>query len=390
MSSRQFISESHVLTNPFGIYLHIPFCVHKCSYCDFYSFVKYSTDDFQSLTRVIIQEIELSSKWLKSEKGFEKKVSSIFFGGGTPSLLPVRLLVEIFESLQKNFTFSESCEITTEANPETVHPEWVTGIRQNTPINRISLGAQSFDLENLRKLERLCGPERVVEAATLLKQNGFDNFNLDLIMGIPGQNLRDVENDMKKVIELSPKHVSNYSLTLKPGHALYNALPKEDLSADIYESAVSFLEGEGYSQYEISNFSREGFECAHNLLYWTGGDFLGVGPSASGRFFWDGVFQHKKNLSDLNLYLEKSLQSISTYEATTPQQTLLEASFLELRCNRGVDISKFKSRYGFDFRKAQQFEMMKKHSLIEESQGVLKLTSKGRLLADSVTSRLVD
>ncbi len=378
------------MTNPFGIYVHIPFCVHKCSYCDFYSFTKYTQNDFAFLTRVIVDELESSARWLKDSQNYQNKVTSIFFGGGTPSLLPVPLLSEIFASIEKNFVLSKSCEITTEANPETVNPEWLSLIKKHTPINRISLGAQSFNQEYLNKLERLCGPEKVIEAVGLIKKHGFENFNLDLIFAIPGQTEKQVEEDLKKVSELEPKHISSYTLSLKPGHVLFDKLPEEDLAADLYEFAVKSLADKGYKQYEISNYSNPGSECAHNLLYWTGGDFLGVGPSASGRFFFDGVFQHKKNSADLNLYMQNFKTNITNYEVNTAKQTILEASFLELRCNAGVNIENFLNRYGWDFRKSTQYDLMLKNEMIREKDGILYLTDKGRLLADTITSRLVD
>lgn len=378
------------MTNPFGIYVHIPFCVHKCSYCDFYSFTKYSENDFAELTRVIVSEIEEAARWLKDTRGYQVKLTSVFFGGGTPSLLAVPLLKKICDAIETHFPLEGSCEITTEANPETVSATWLSDLKKYTPINRISLGAQSFNQEYLNKLERLCGPEKVIEAVGLIKEAGYHNFNLDLIMAIPGQTTEQVEEDLNKVSELNPSHISSYTLSLKPGHALYEQLPEENLSADLYEYAVRSLANKGYKQYEISNYAREGKECAHNLLYWTGGDYLGVGPSAAGRFFFDGVFHHKKNSADMNLYLKNFKDSLTQYEVTTPKQTILEASFLELRCNRGVSLEHFLKRYGWDFRKSSQFELMLQHQMIRQAEGILYLTDKGRLLADTVTSRLVD
>jgi oxygen-independent coproporphyrinogen III oxidase len=386
---KQFTSKSLQLTNRFGIYVHVPFCVHKCSYCDFFSFTKYVEKDFQRFTQTLCREIEQAHRFLRSWWAPPPPVSSLFFGGGTPSLLPVELLARIFNVLMANFEFSPQIEITIEANPETVSEKFLEDLRNQTPINRVSLGAQSFSAQNLAKLERLGSRESIHRAAGLLKQFGFHDFNLDLIFGIPGQEEAQMLADLAEVASLSPTHVSSYNLTLKPGHPLYSNLPQDDYVADLYEKMVVFLESQEFHQYEISNFAKSNSSCEHNLLYWSGGDFLGLGPSAASRFFKEGVFYHRKQCSEFEKYLSQEFESIP-FEKSTLGQTWLEATFLELRKNSGIELKQFKARYGYDPSAAKQFPLFLREGLVCQEGNYLKLTRKGRLLADVVTERLVD
>jgi oxygen-independent coproporphyrinogen III oxidase len=376
------------VTNGFGIYVHIPFCVHKCSYCDFYSFTKYASDDFARYTSQLVREIEESGKWLVRERGHAAPVASIFFGGGTPSLLPADQYARIFAAIFENFSVSSDAEITTEANPETVNESVLEGWREKTPINRVSMGAQSFRAEFLTALERLGKKESIVAASEALRKFNYTNFNLDLIFGIPGQDKTKMVEDIEAAASLGPEHISSYSLTLKPGHKLYGSLPDDDAAADLYEVAVDRLEALRYRRYEISNFSIPGKESRHNLLYWTGGDYLGVGTSAASRFFWDGNFHHRKQVSDYSQYTE--LQNFDPkWETTTPAQTLLEATFLELRTSEGVDVALFERKYGKDLRQGKNFGLYEREKLLEFTGRNIKLTPRGMMLAESVVQGLV-
>lgn len=378
------------MTNSFGIYVHVPFCVHKCSYCDFYSFTKYDERDFKTYTEVLCTEIKQAQKVLKDQDFVVAPAKSLFFGGGTPSLLPVPLLEQIINSLRDCFEFEDSSEITIEANPETVTPHFLENLRKRTQVNRISLGAQSFSERNLKTLDRLGSKESIYQAADLLKEFAFRDFNLDLIFAIPGQNRNQMLDDIAEVISLNPTHISSYNLTLKPGHLLYEKLPKDDLVAELYEEMVGRFENAGYEQYEISNFSKPDFNCKHNLLYWSGGDFLGIGPSASSRLFKEGLFHHRKEFSDFNKYLHQREFSEIPFERTTQKQTCLEATFLELRKNSGIELKTFFKRYAYDPSQSRQFLLFEKEGFICKEGTKLFLTPKGRLLADIVTERLVD
>lgn len=378
------------LTNCFGIYVHIPFCKHRCSYCDFYSLTQYDAQAFSELTRALIKEITGAAQWLKAERRYSGKVGSLFFGGGTPSLLPIGVLREILGALFSNFEIAPNAEITLEANPETVTETFCNGLCSLGDVNRVSLGAQSFNPTLLSKLERPCGTDTIVNSSILLKDHGFENFNLDLIFGIPGQTPSDYLSDIDRACDLKPKHISSYALSLKPGHPLYYQLPEEEVAAEMLELGIRHFGKKGFVQYEISNFSKSGYECRHNLLYWSGGDFLGVGPSAASRFFWDGTFYHRKQVADLKQYFHQRKFPDVPFDGNTRLQTLLEAAFLELRKNKGVDLEYFSERYGYDLGTAKKYHLFLNNGLLLQTGPLLRLSSKGILLADSVTQDLID
>ena len=383
-----FYRSSPHLPNRFGVYIHTPYCVHKCSYCDFFSFTSYQESDFRPFTNKLILELTQSASWLSS-LGYREPLHSIFIGGGTPSLFPTDEIHRILDTVLEAFPAEDGIEITLEANPETV-TEVFSKQLSKTPVNRISLGAQSFQEAHLKTLERLGSGESIVTAINRLKEVGFQRLNLDLIFGIPGQSPDQMVQDIHKTVALGPEHISSYQLTLKPGHPLYDRLPSDETSADLYELAVSTLRQSGFLQYEISNFCRENGESRHNLLYWDGGDYLGVGPSAASRFFSDGKFYHRKSWSDMNRYFSSGTFPDPVFQESSLEQSLLEATFLELRKNVGVDIARFQGRYGFNLTSARNFPLFLKEGLIETDGQRIRLTDRGRLLADRVTRDLVD
>jgi len=367
--------------------VHSPFCVHKCSYCDFYSFTRYADPDFGRLLGAWRSELRLAAQWFADSDGAVPRAETVFFGGGTPSLLPVEVLEGGLEEIREQFGLTTGAEITLEANPETVTPERAAAWR-HAGFNRVSLGAQSFQAKHLATLERLGSAQSIVGAAGIVRQAGFDDFNLDFIFAIPGQTAEELSSDLQSAAALGPTHLSSYNLTLKPGHKLYDQLPDDDEAADLYELACRQLSSLGYERYEISNFSKPGRECRHNLLYWAGGDYLGVGPSASSRLFRDGRFLHRKQIADFPLYLQAPRPM--EFEATSAPQTVLEASFLELRKRWGVSLSGFRSRYGYDLTSAGKFSRYLEDGFLARDGDRLTLTDRGLMLADSVTADLVD
>ncbi len=373
----------------FGIYVHIPFCVHRCSYCDFYSSTQYGAEPFRKLAEKIQWESRSSSQWLKSEQRAQT-VTSIFLGGGTPSLLPMEYLEAIFTSLKQDFDLSADIEITLEANPETVTEAFARELVARTPVNRVSLGAQSFEPAHLKTLERLGSPQSICTAIKRLRGAGISRLSLDLIFGIPGQTSDQLVSDIELAAALSPDHLSFYSLTLKPGHKLYAQLPCDDIAAELYEVGKKRLGELGYFAYEISNFSRPQQECRHNLLYWSGGDFLGLGPSAASRFFWDGRFHHKKQVSSWEKYLEVGEFPYPSFESTSGYQTVLEATFLEIRKARGIDTGAFNSRYGYRLQDARFFPILEREGLLDRDGDWIRLSKKGWLLAEGIAEKLVD
>jgi putative oxygen-independent coproporphyrinogen III oxidase len=379
------------MSRGFGLYVHLPFCTHRCSYCDFFSSTKYTDDKFSQIITTIESELKFHSADLSHKQWPQPVVDTVFIGGGTPSLFPVPLLNRLFETISKQFPWAPGAEITMEANPETLSVEYLRALKSSTPVNRISMGAQTFHPDHLKTLERQCTAQQVRDAADLVRQAGYENFNLDLIFAIPGQSIEQSLQDIEQAAELAPTHISRYQLTLQPGHKLFAQLPDEDFQADAYEAGVSLLEARGYGLYEISNFAKPEYQCRHNLLYWTGGDFLGVGPSASSRMFVQGVFHHRKQVSDLNAYLQGAEQGWSgEWQSTTPEQSFLEAAFLELRTRDGVCLKDFHDRYGFDLTQSKKLPLFKSESLVEELNGLLRLTARGRLLADGISRDLAE
>lgn len=367
----------------FGIYVHIPYCTHRCSYCDFYSVTDGDKEAFEKLLCTLIKEIGSVAHWFTQQKKALPPAISLFLGGGTPSLIAPNLLVNLVRSIRSHFPLAEKVEITSEANPESLTRDWLESA-QKVGINRISLGAQSFHPKYLQLLERRTTAQQVQFAVSLIRDAGFSNYNLDLIFGIPGQSLSEMCEDIDRAMALEPTHISFYNLTLKKGHNLFDALPSDEECADLYEAGVERLEKGGFKQYEISNFSSSGLESRHNLLYWSGGDFLGLGPSAASRFFWDGKFHHHKQSSNLEAYFRDPVFARDGFESN---ETGLEALFLEIRKNAGIDLVQFRSRYGITLN-STRIERYAKEGLLETSGSILRLTKKGRLLVDSIALEL--
>lgn len=388
MRSGQSTSHLPEMTNSFGVYVHIPYCVHRCSYCDFFSSTQYQDSSFDRLFQALTTEWISAVGWLEERGRRPPPLRSLFLGGGTPSLSPLPPLTALLRRIL-DYGGTPQTEVTLEANPETVTAERIAGWRA-AGVNRVSLGAQSFEPDLLKLLERQATAESIERAVERLQAGGVEHYSLDLIFGIPTQNRDRMIRDIDRAIGLNPEHISFYSLTLKPGHSLYSRLPSDDEAADLYEAGVEHLARNGYQRYEISNFARAGKESQHNRLYWDGGDFLGIGPSAASRFFWDGKFYHRKQVADLKRYLEVEPFPAPGWESTSESQTILEATFLELRKAEGVDVRRFAERYGYDLTGAKKFSQFVANDLLVQEGNRLRLTPKGFLLADGLTSSLVD
>lgn len=372
----------------FGIYAHIPFCVHRCSYCEFYSHTEYQKNDFGPYLQALISEASKMHSWLE---GYKKPISpteTLFLGGGTPSLIEPHLLNSFVASLLAIYGAAEGVEVTLEVNPESVYDGFFEGLLEGS-FNRVSLGVQSFQTKHLKTLERLAVPENVFKAARMLKRAGLTNWSLDLIFGIPGQTLNDFKEDLKIAVNLGSTHMSFYHLTLKNAHPLFQELPGEELTLDMYDWGVDYLKSQGLDQYEISNFAQPGYECRHNLLYWTGGDFLGLGPSAASRFFVQGKYFHRKRESHLAKYLKTPFLD-EPFTQSSASQSILESVFLELRSKFGISLKDFSERFGYQIERARKFPLFVEQGLIEEKEGILYLTRDGQRLADSIASELVD
>jgi oxygen-independent coproporphyrinogen-3 oxidase len=375
--------------------VHIPFCTVKCGYCDFntYTSSELGTLKQSDFAATLVGEIGLSANILQQSNVSPRKLKTVFFGGGTPSLLPAADLISILNSLETEFGFEADAEITFEANPDSVTKESLAALRE-AGFNRISIGMQSAVPDVLKTLERTHNPENVSIALDIAKSLGY-RTSLDLIFGAPGESLSQWEQTIRQVIELDPGHLSAYSLIVEPGTKLARQInsgelaePDEDLQADKYELADKLLAEAGYSWYEISNWSKtEDLKSNHNLAYWSGQDWWGYGPGAHSHLGSVRWWNHKHPLSYANL-LENNISPAAGREQLDGVTAALERILLESRTSAGMSIEQIKKlQPGSELAISQLIA----DGLIDGSHaiaGKLLLTLKGRLLADAVVRAL--
>ena len=311
-------------TDKIELYIHIPFCVSKCRYCDFLSFSS-DGDTVRKYTAALIREIS-------SKKNKENITDTIFIGGGTPSLLDVKYIKEIFDSLYDDFNISDDAEITIEANPGTITKEKAKAYAE-LGINRVSMGLQSADNEALKKLGRIHDFNHFLESYDILRNEGMSNINVDIMSGLPGQSVAKYEETLCKVCDVNPEHISAYSLIVEEGtpfYQMYNPvdglrrdeLPDEDSEREQYYMTRDILKDAGYFRYEISNYSKPGYECRHNTGYWRGVPYIGMGLGASS--LWNGT--RYNNTGDMSEYIRCSMKPDSIAENV---QKLTDADRME-------------------------------------------------------------
>ena len=361
----------------FGLYIHIPFCAKKCLYCDFVSFPGRGASEMERYTEVLISEIRAKAAEYK-----EKTVSSIFLGGGTPSVLPASCTKSILDAVFECFNVRGDAEITTEANPGTVDSEKLSAYKASG-INRISFGLQSTVNEELKKLGRIHTYEDFLRSYDMAKNAGFDNINIDIMSALPGQSIESYEETLRRVVGLNPAHISAYSLIIEEGTPFYDmyaggaGLPSEDADREMYALTKRVLSEAGYKRYEISNYAKEGLECRHNCLYWERGEYLGLGLNASsfsGNVRW-------KNETDLNKYLEGRFLTRFEEEVLTRKDALSETMFLGLREMRGIlETPEITAAYG------KILDRQEKAGLILRKDGKIALTDKGIDVSNMVFS----
>ncbi len=365
-----------------SVYIHIPFCDHKCIYCDFYSITK--TENLEAFIVALKTEI-LSSNY------FEKnKITSIFFGGGTPSLLSPKQIGEILQVFYQNFDVSNSAEITLETNPGTVNLENLKEFK-NVGINRLSVGVQSFNNEELKFLTRIHDKNLAIETVENGREAGFKNINLDLIFNLPKQTREIWESNLKIALELPISHISAYSLILERGTILNKMvldkkveMNEEDFDASLYEYTIDYLSSKNFSQYEVSNFCKEGYECEHNLAYWQHKNYIGFGPSAH------SFFNNKRwwNFSGVKQYIAKvknSGNAICGNEELTKQELLDEFVMLAMR-SKGLDLNELENIHGNDWliRNQSYIDELISNKFLIENDNFIKFTSKGYIFCDEI------
>jgi len=356
---------------PLSLYVHLPWCVRKCPYCDFNSYTL--KDELPELQYIAALERDLESQ---APDVRDRPIVSVFFGGGTPSLFAPESIGRVLESARHHLQFAEDCEITLEANPGTIERGRFSGYRA-AGVNRVSLGAQSFDAAQLKKLGRIHSPAETVRAAEELHAAGLPNFNLDLMYALPGQDTAAAARDVEQALALSPAHLSHYQLTMEPGTqfaANPPPLPGDDAAAEMLVACNEVLARAGFTQYEVSAYASEGRQCRHNLNYWTFGDYLGIGAGAHGKL----TFELRREIvrttqqREPRRYQAGSPNAVArtrVADADLPFEFMMNA----LRLSDGFDTDSFADRTGLEW------------SVVQPR--LAKLEARGLLLSDGSTCR---
>ncbi len=368
-----------------GLYIHVPFCRQKCEYCDFYSITR--LEQVEEFVEALLAEIALRAAEFR-----EQVFQTVFFGGGTPSLLSEEQLERIWRALQANFQIDPGGEFSIESNPGTLTLEKLIHFRA-LGFNRLSMGVQSFNPAELRFLGRIHSVEEVRENFRNAREAGFRNVNLDLMTAFPGLTGESFRYSMEQALALAPEHISCYTLIFEPGTVFYKKMRSgelnplnEDEEAAYYELAREMLEAHGYCQYEISNFAR-GREhlCRHNLVYWEHRPYLGLGPSAHS-FYRKVRWANKRSLTIYIKSLQKGQLPLDFREELSPEQLMFEYTFLGLRLREGLDTGEFRQRFGMDFQEKYRSAIRKlaENELVEWRDQYLRLSPRGWLVADTV------
>ncbi len=372
-----------------ALYIHIPFCEHKCIYCDFYSIITFENQ--LEFIKALKQEIDFYS-----QSSFQNHIfTSIFFGGGTPSILEPSQIYEILNHLYEKFHFADKIEITLETNPGTVDRSKLKFFK-DAGINRFSVGIQSFDEEDLKFLTRIHSSESAIQTVYEIKEAGIDNINIDLIFNLPNQTKEKWLSNLEIASSLPVKHISVYSLILELGTILNKLIldgkvkiQDEDYDADLYEITINYLTAIGFQQYEVSNFSVEGFECIHNLSYWQHKNYLGIGPSAH------SFYENKRwwNYSSLKRYIieiEQNDNALMSQEILTQNQLQDEYIMLALR-SKGLILQELENKFGNNWldENLPLIEDYINAGFMMKNNGVLKLTSSGYSVCDEILKNLL-
>jgi len=381
------------ITNRIGLYLHIPFCLRKCRYCDFLSFACSDEKALSEYTAALIREIRI-----KSTECPYKIADSVYIGGGTPSILSAEDISRIMDSLYENFTIDDDAEITIECNPATATEEKLRAFRESG-INRISIGVQSWDNSVLRLMGRAHDKNDAFTAVRSAKKAGFDNINLDLMFGIPGQTMKMWRDSIRQCIFLRPQHISLYSLQIEEGTHFYKMIyedhllsePSEVIDRKMYHDALLMLEDAGYDQYEISNAALPGFESRHNLKYWSYMEYMGLGLGASS--FIGGV--RYKNCSNMIEYLDYIKEGEApvkeeNIEKYTARDEMGIYTFTALRKSEGVDLKEFERIFGKEFFSIYDPSLINVYFGYLDYDGErLRLTDRGRDISSRIMTEFV-
>lgn len=374
-----------------AIYIHWPFCKSKCPYCDFNSHVSEAIDHNQ-WKQAYIKEISHYAR-----KFDNRNVTSIFFGGGTPSLMRPEVVEEIINAITKYWKISSQIEITLEANPTSVEVEKLRAIKA-AGVNRISMGVQSFNDKNLKFLGRGHSSEEAKSALREVRRI-YDNYSFDIIYALPGQSLDELNSEIKTALSLSANHLSLYQLTIEKGTPFFAdhasgkfILPDEDMSTQMYELVESSLSKVGLENYEVSNYAKPGFESRHNLTYWRYGEFLGIGPGAHGRLRRSTNIEATVNIHKPEKWLSSVLEKgsgVQKRDEIDSQSVLEEFLIMGLRLKSGISNDNFINEIGSRPEEVLDFSSLRKHGLIEADELGFRATKSGRLVLNSVIAKLL-
>ncbi|MFC1560285.1 radical SAM family heme chaperone HemW, partial [Candidatus Margulisiibacteriota bacterium] len=336
---------------------------------------------------------------LKSEIGYMSSlmdkpvISTIYLGGGTPTLMDTEATQKLFDVIYSDFNVVKDAEISIESNPKTADKGKLKNLI-NCGVNRLSIGAQSFDNRILKKLGRIHLNHDITEIFELAREVGFRNINLDLMFAIPSQGMKDWMSSLESAISLKPEHISTYNLQIEEGTPFYEELqegtikpPEEELEYNMYKDCITLLLSKGYRQYEISNFAKKGFECKHNITYWTMQDYIGVGAGAHS--FIQGI--RSNNTPDLDKYLTKKFDEIKSDHKLSAKENMAEMVFLGLRMLEGLPLRRFLNKFKFNLLNvySKEIEELKKEGLVTVDSKAIKLTLKGLFLANEVFKKFL-
>lgn len=376
---------------PLSLYIHVPWCVKKCPYCDFNSHESPKTGvsaiDFDGYVTALLADLDSQLSWVQ-----HRSINSIFIGGGTPSLLPIANYQVLFDGIRERLSLADDCEITMEANPATVeHAPFAEYLKIG--INRLSLGVQSFSAEKLVKLGRIHNPQQAIEAIQNAQQAGFTRLNVDLMHGLPNQTVSEALADLQQVIELGVSHISWYQLTIEPNTVFYRntpVLPDDEILADIFEQGMQLLIDNGFMQYEVSAWTKiDKFQpSCHNLNYWQFGDYLAIGAGAHGKITTaDGIFRFSKSRLPKD-YLAN--QSAIGWQAIAEQELPFEFMMNGLRLKDGVPKAVWQQRTGLDWQVIEPTLLdLQQRELIDLSGENVKCSEQGFLFLNQVLSEFL-
>jgi oxygen-independent coproporphyrinogen-3 oxidase len=386
-------------TRPFSLYIHVPYCAQKCPYCDFNTYATPKVPEDAYIDSVC-RELTLQAQ---SESFSQRPISTIFFGGGTPSVLSPTAVARFLAHVSSLFSCEPGLEVSLEANPSGISAEKLEGYR-SAGVNRLSFGVQSFNPDRLRLLGRDHTVDDARSALSLARSAGFENLSLDLIYGVPGQTLQDLRHDLDVATSLPIDHLSAYALTIEQGTPFYQrqergllTMPPDDLVAEMMDEIPNFMEGRGFDRYEISNYAKPGKESRHNTAYWIGADYLGLGAGAHSL-----VIHHEGerrvgalrwcNLAQPDTYMKsvEAQTAASWRERLDATALAFEFFYLGLRLTKGVSRARFEKLFGMTVveRFGLVFDALVAEGFLDQDEDTIRLTPSGIKLSDSVFERL--